>query len=242
LTLAQFAGVEVVLLDVEGTTSPISFVYDKLFPYARHHLRTFLSLAHDDREVARALSILSAERDADPAAGASVDLATYAEQLMDRDSKSPGLKALQGLIWNVGYGSGALRGVVFDDVPEALRRWHAEGIRVAIYSSGSVLAQQLIFGTTIFGDLTAEIGAFFDTAVGAKREAASYRAIAERLGCQASAVLFVSDVMPELTAAARAGCQVSLIVRPGNPSQADVGSTPVVSDLLAISADRRPAH
>src|SRR6185369_11136531 len=118
---ASFEAVDVVLLDIEGTTTPISFVYDTLFPYARRRLRTFLALTRDDREVARALDVLTQERDADPAANASMDLATYADQLMDRDSKSPGLKTLQGLIWNVGYGSGALKGVVFDDVPDALK-------------------------------------------------------------------------------------------------------------------------
>src|SRR5688572_31886471 len=99
---------------------------------------------------------------------------------MDRDSKSPGLKALQGMIWQEGYASGELHGVVFDDVPKALKRWRAAGIRAAIYSSGSVLAQKLIFGTTQFGDLTPLFDGFFDTAVGPKRDANSYRMIARR--------------------------------------------------------------
>jgi enolase-phosphatase E1 len=232
---ARFEGVEVVLLDIEGTTTPISFVYDTLFPYARKRLRPFLSLTRDDREVARALGMLAAERDADPAAGPSVDLAAYAERLMDQDSKSPALKALQGLIWNVGYGSGALFGIVFDDVPEALKRWRAAGMRTAIYSSGSVLAQHLIFSTTKnFGDLTPLISAFFDTAVGPKREANSYRAIASQLGVEPGRILFVSDVMAELHAAAQAGCQVALIIRPGNPPQDSVGAIPVINDLTAI--------
>ena len=235
MTEAKFEGVQVVLLDIEGTTTPISFVYETLFPYARKRLRTFLALTRDDRDVSRALATLAAERDADPAAGSSVDLATYAEQLMDRDSKSPGLKALQGLIWNVGYGSGALYGVVFDDVPAALKRWRSAGIRTAIYSSGSVLAQKLIFRTTKkFGDLTPEISAFFDTAVGPKRDAASYDTIAKQLGVEPRRILFVSDVVPELEAAARAGCQVALIVRPGNPPQNGTGTIPTIVDLSAI--------
>ena len=234
---ATFEGVQVVLLDIEGTTTPISFVYDTLFPYARRRLRTFLALTRDDKEVSRAVATLTAERDADPAAGASVDLATYAEQLMDRDSKSPGLKALQGLIWNVGYGSGALYGVVFDDVPAALKRWRSGGIRTAIYSSGSVLAQKLIFGTTRkFGDLTPDISAFFDTAVGPKREPASYRAIATQLRVEPRRILFVSDVMAELEAAGQAGCQVVLIIRPGNPRQDGAQAIPTIADLSAIPA------
>jgi enolase-phosphatase E1 len=232
---ATFEGVQVVLLDIEGTTTPISFVYDTLFPYARKRLRTFLALTRDDREVGRALATLTAERDADPAVGPSIDLAAYAEQLMERDSKSPGLKALQGLIWNVGYESGALHGVVFDDVPAALKRWRSAGIRTAIYSSGSVLAQKLIFGTTKqFGDLTPDISAFFDTAVGPKRDSASYAAIAAQLGVAPSWMLFVSDVIPELEAAAQAGCQVVLIIRPGNPPQDGVQETPTIADLSAV--------
>ena len=232
---AKFEGVQVVLLDIEGTTTPISFVYDTLFPYARKRLRTFLALTRDDKEVGRAVATLTAERDADPAAGPSVDVAAYAEQLMDRDSKSPGLKALQGLIWNVGYGSGGLNGVVFDDVPVALKRWKAAGMRTAIYSSGSVLAQKLIFGTTKkFGDLTPHISAFFDTAVGPKREAASYRAIASQLRVEPNRILFISDVMSELDAAAQAGCQVVLIIRPGNPPQDGSGTVPTVVDLSAV--------
>jgi enolase-phosphatase E1 len=235
VTPAKFEGVQVVLLDIEGTTTPISFVYDTLFPYARKRLRTFLALTRDDKEVSRALATLTAERDADPGAGPSVDLVAYAEQLMDRDSKSPGLKALQGLIWNVGYGSGALYGAVFDDVPAALKRWKSSGIRTAIYSSGSVLAQKLIFGTTKkFGDLTSQISAFFDTAVGPKRKSASYRAIAAELRVEPRRILFVSDVMPELAAAAEAGCQVVLIIRPGNPPQDGIGTVPTIVDLAAI--------
>lgn len=235
MTQTRFDGIEVVLLDIEGTTTPISFVYDTLFPYARKRLRPFLSLTKDDKEVARVLALLAEERDADPAAGSSADIAAYVEQLMDRDAKSPGLKALQGLIWNVGYGSGALYGVVFDDVPAALKRWKAAGIRTAIYSSGSVLAQKLIFGVTKkFGDLTAEISAFFDTAVGLKREAASYAAIASQLRIEPRRILFVSDVVAELNAAAEAGCQVVLMVRPGNPAQNNAGTVATVTELGAI--------
>jgi enolase-phosphatase E1 len=224
-----------VLLDIEGTTTPISFVYETLFPYARKRLRPFLSLTRDDREAARAIGMLAQERDADPEAGPSLDLAAYAERLMDRDSKSPGLKALQGLIWQVGYGSGALFGLVYDDVPVAMKRWKEAGIRTAIYSSGSVLAQHLIFGTTKkFGDLTPEISAFFDTAVGPKRASASYRAIASQLQVDPGRILFVSDVAQELDAAAQAGCQVALIVRPANPAQEGARTTPTIADLTSI--------
>jgi enolase-phosphatase E1 len=227
----KFENVSVVLLDIEGTTTPISYVYETLFPYARKHLRPFLSLQAHNPDVLRAVAALEAERDADPSAGRAVDVRTYAESLMDRDAKSPALKSLQGLIWNVGYGSGVLRGQVFDDVPESLRRWRSQRIRTAIYSSGSVLAQQLIFSTTKFGDLTPLIDGFFDTGVGAKRDVASYRTIAGQLRCDARSVLFTSDVMPEIAAASAAGCQTALIVRPGNPPQSGVGATATIASL-----------
>jgi enolase-phosphatase E1 len=224
VTTAAFEGVEVVLLDIEGTTTPISFVYDVLFPYARKHLQSFLSRRGQEPEVARAVAGLEDE----PLA------------LMERDSKSPALKALQGMIWQEGYASGELRGVVFDDVPEALRRWRAAGIRAAIYSSGSMLAQRLIFSTTQFGDLTPQLDGFFDTDLGPKREASSYGTIARKLGAQAPAILFVSDVMAELVAARQAGYQVALVTRPGNQSQQAVGSTPVVRSLLELPLTLQP--
>jgi enolase-phosphatase E1 len=241
LTEPSFEGIAFVLLDIEGTTTPISFVYDTLFPYARTRLRSFVEERATDPDAAHALSLLRQEREGDPTAASSVSIADYAELLMDRDSKSPGLKALQGLIWQEGYSSDALHGIVFDDVPEALRGWRAAGIRAAIYSSGSVLAQRLIFSTTQFGDLTTLFDGFFDTAVGPKREAKSYREIGRRLGCAPRGILFVSDVMPELMAATEAGCQAALIIRPGNPSQRGADTIPTITDLLSLRLSPVPS-
>lgn len=224
-------GVRVVLLDVEGTTTPISFVTDVLFPYARSHLRAFLQSHSSDAEVGQAVDTLRAEhrhQSGQPEIGNTETLVVYAERLMDRDSKSPGLKALQGLIWKDGYTSGELRGEVFADVPAAFRRWRASGVRVAIYSSGSVLAQRLLFGSTRFGDLTPNLDSYFDTAVGPKREPASFRRIADDLGVNAGSILFLSDIAAELEAARAAGCQVALTVRPGNSPQAVSGDTETV--------------
>jgi enolase-phosphatase E1 len=180
-------GVRVVLLDIEGTTTPIAFVHEVLFPYARARI------------------------------GAEWHAA------MDRDDKSGELKRRQGLIWEQGYRAGELHGEVFPDVAPAIRRWRAAGLRVAIYSSGSELAQRLLFGSTPDGDLTALIDGFFDTAVGPKKSASSYADIARRLECAPREILFVSDVTAELAAAAEAGCQVVLSVRPGNAPQPDAG-------------------
>jgi enolase-phosphatase E1 len=260
-TLA-LTGVRAILLDIEGTVAPVSFVYDTLFPYARAHLRTFLTDAWATAEVESAVAALAAEYRAEETrpglvfsakqdtasaiepSGYSDDFAKktspglvsvtatadYAAWLMDRDRKSPGLKTLQGLIWARGYERGELRGELFPDVAPAMARWRAAGLRIAIYSSGSVLAQQLIFRTSADGDLTPLISDFFDTAVGAKVSAASYQAIATAMELAPAGILFVSDVTPELIAARNAGLQVTLAVRPGNaPAERLPGVAAIVS-------------
>jgi enolase-phosphatase E1 len=217
VAIDRLSSVGGVLLDVEGTTTPISFVHDVLFPYARARLREFLAENEAKPAVAEALRTLAAERSTD--GGASHDIAAYAELLMDQDRKSPGLKALQGLIWERGYNAGALRGEVFDDVPPAFARWWNDGVKISIYSSGSVLAQRLLFGSTVYGDLTRMIASYFDTSVGPKKSAESYRRIAAALEMSPGQLLFVSDVGDELNAARTAGMQVAMCERPGNAPQ-----------------------
>ena len=208
-------GVGAVLLDIEGTTTPIAFVYGVLFPYARTHLPAFLAEERHDPEVRACLASAGlAEQDAGSVSAFFLDQ-------MDRDVKSPALKTLQGLIWERGYRQGELRGQVFSDVAPAIRRWRAGGLSVAIYSSGSELAQRRLFESTPEGDLTTSIDAFFDTRVGPKMAPDSYRTIAARLRRDPAAVLFVSDVTAELGAAANAGMQTVLSIRPGNAPQPD---------------------
>jgi enolase-phosphatase E1 len=224
--------VRAILLDIEGTTTPIAFVYDVLFPYARAHLREYLR----DRPDPDAIDLLKQEWTEEPAASAapappaatSPELARYVEWLMDCDRKSPGLKRLQGLVWERGYRDGVLKGDVFADVRPALERWHKRGIKVAIYSSGSALAQRLLFSTTAFGDLTTLLSGFFDTSSGVKTSPESYRRIAAVIGCSTAQLLFVSDVAAELDAARSAGCQALLCVRPGNAAQRVSANVPVV--------------
>jgi enolase-phosphatase E1 len=216
---------DAIVLDIEGTTTPISFVYDVLFPFARRHLREFLKDHRNSPGVADAVVNLELEWADDVANGnapppwSEINLAGYVEWLMDLDRKSPALKSLQGLIWERGYRSGELVGEIFADVSPALGRWRGAGLRVAIYSSGSVLAQRLLFGHTPAGDLTPLFSGFFDAAVGPKTAADSYRAIAVALECPPARLLFVSDVVAELNAAHAAGCRTALAVRPGNPRQ-----------------------
>lgn len=213
-------GVGLVLLDIEGTTTPMSFVYDVLFPYARARMSSYLRAHASEEELRDVVATLRVEwqddarRGEQPPDWALADVpaaARYLDWLMDRDRKSPSLKRIQGEIWKAGFDSGELRAELFPDVAPALERWNAGGVDVAIYSSGSVLAQKLIFG-----DLLPFISAFFDTAVGPKRSVDSYTRIATSMHRAAAAILFVSDVPEELNAALDAGYQILLAVRPGN--------------------------
>jgi enolase-phosphatase E1 len=200
-----------ILLDVEGTTTPIAFVRDVLFPYAREHLAGFVAAGHD-----ALIAALAVEHAADREPRGAFDPASYVRWLMDRDRKSTALKALQGEIWRAGYESGELRAPVYDDVPPALAAWRAAGIAVAIYSSGSIEAQQLLFRHSTHGDLTPAIDRYFDTTTGPKRDPASYAKIAAALGVSPGEVAFVSDVGEELAACRDAGLVGILAIRPGN--------------------------
>lgn len=227
----DMSDVRVYLLDVEGTTSPISLVSEQLYPFARKHLPAFLRAHVEEEELHAAFDHLCEENRGErdrtlplfvlPDEGESWEsvipsAVAYLEWQMDRDRKSPVLKYLQGRIWEAGYLSGDLEGTIFADVAEAFARW-SEGARVAIYSSGSVAAQQLVFGQSTAGDLRPLIAGYFDLSTGIKTEAASYRAIAKAMGVEPGDVLFVSDAVRELNAAREAGCQTRLAVRPGNP-------------------------
>jgi enolase-phosphatase E1 len=186
-----------ILTDIEGTTTPIAFVHKVLFPYARARLAGFVDThAQVNGTPTPALETLLGQ--------------------MDRDEKDPVLKIIQGMIWAEGYASGEIKGEVYEDVPPALRRWARAGLRLYIYSSGSVAAQKLLFGYSHAGDLTPLFQAYFDTQVGPKREAASYAAITRGAGLPAGEFLFLSDVEAELDAAAAAGLRTCQLVRPGD--------------------------
>lgn len=207
------------LLDIEGTTTPIAFVYDVLFPYARAHAAEYLARHQNSAGCREAVAQLGKEMGEPVAEGAkAIDPAgilEYVFSLMDRDKKSPGLKSLQGLIWQDGYKSGELRGRVYPDVAPAFARWRALALEIYIYSSGSVLAQQLLFGSTDAGDLTKFLKGYFDTAVGPKTSAGSYLTIMATIGIPPAEILFVSDVVQELDAARASGMRTALCFRGG---------------------------
>ena len=195
--------IRAVLTDIEGTTSSIAFVKDVLFPYARTHLAAYVAAHGDEPAVAAALEEargLAGQPDLDRDATVAL-LASW----IDADRKATPLKTLQGLMWEDGYRSGALKGDVYPDAAEHLARWRNEGLSLYVYSSGSVLAQKLIFGHTAFGDLTLLFSGYFDTMVGPKTDPASYTAIADGVSLAPARILFLSDNTAELDAAQKAG-------------------------------------
>ncbi|MFM7108875.1 MAG: acireductone synthase, partial [Planctomycetaceae bacterium] len=209
-----------ILLDVEGTTSSISFVSDVLFEHAKRHVASFLAARQADPEVRAAASGLASALGlpaevVDDSAGL-FRLALGAIDLINRDVKETSLKALQGMIWRGGYESGEIVAHVFDDVPPALAQWADSGLDVRIYSSGSIEAQKLFFAHTAHGDLTRFLRGHYDTTTGPKREPGSYARIAADMGLESRQVLFASDVGEELDAARAAGMATALVVRPGN--------------------------
>lgn len=210
-----------ILTDIEGTTSSISFVKDVLFPYARTRLPGFVS-AHGQRpEVRRWLDAVAVE-----IAASACDDDVIVETLqgwIDQDRKHTALKALQGMIWEAGYRDGDFLAPLYPDVLPALRAWHMAGHRLAVYSSGSVPAQKLLFSHTEAGDLTPLFSGFFDTEIGGKREPDSYRRIAEQLGSAPFDLLFLSDVVAELDAARDAGLRTVLIDRRDDYPQPRLG-------------------
>lgn len=227
-----------ILLDVEGTTSSIAFVYDVLFAHARQEVGAFLAAHRSDPHVLDLAAAMTA------AAGTSVTpdaiaadptrAALAAIDLMNRDVKDTSLKALQGMIWRSGFESGQIVAHVFDDVPPSLATWADAGINVRIYSSGSIEAQQLFFRHTSFGDLTPSLRGYYDTTTGPKREASSYEKIAVDMGLAPRQVLFVSDIGAELDAARAAGMQTALAVRPGNRDADGLFDHPSVASFAEI--------
>ncbi len=217
--------IRAILLDIEGTTTPIAFVQQVLFPYARARVREYLQQHATNPGVLADIAALRAEHAAEPATESGLpawnpsdeqrSAEAYVYWLMDRDRKSTGLKSLQGRIWEVGYLSGELqgKGEVYPDVRPAFVRWRRNGILIAIFSSGSILAQRNLFANTSVGDLSPFLYDYFDTKTGPKRESSSYRVIAAALHQSPSDVLFVSDVTAELDAAREAGMSTVLCLR-----------------------------
>jgi enolase-phosphatase E1 len=234
--------VHIILLDIEGTTTPVVFIYQTLFPFASLKLEHFLREHFREQETKLLIQQLHKQHDIDQREGlqpsAWVDeneelllrsCIAYCQWLIARDSKDAALKSLQGRIWQEGYDSGELHGRVYPDVPPAFERWRRQNREICIYSSGSVLAQQLLFRSINSGDLTPHITAFFDTSVGSKTEIKSYRKIAESLLRNPSDFVFISDAVKEVEAAQDSGMQAILCNRSVDTTQLPQGTTIIYS-------------
>ncbi|SFM48964.1 acireductone synthase [Marinobacter zhejiangensis] len=219
--------IRVILTDIEGTTSSIRFVHEVLFPYSAEHMAEFVREYHDDDvEVREQLKAIS---DSTGVAMDDVDgLVEVLQQWIKDDRKETPLKALQGMLWEQGYQHGHFHGHVYPDAAHYLKVWSERGLRLYVYSSGSVKAQKLIFGFSEEGDLTPCFSGYFDTRVGAKREPEAYQAIIEELGVDPKTVLFLSDVEAELEAAEAVGIRTAWLVREG---EAPEGGRPAMSNF-----------
>jgi len=224
--------IKAIITDIEGTTSSLSFVKECLFPYARANMGSFLQANVNNETVKKLLADVNAE------VGAVLDLNQATEQLIqwiDEDKKITPLKALQGLIWEVGYHRGELTGHLYEDAIRNLQTWKAQGFDLYVYSSGSVYAQKLLFSHTEVGDLTPLFSGYFDTHIGNKQESSSYENIVAHIGLPAEQLLFLSDIEGELNAAQDAGLQTIWLTRDETPESSATHWQ--VSDFDAIEVE-----
>ena len=224
--------VRYVLMDIEGTLISVAFVREILFPFAKHRLAPFLQERRQDPKVLQWTVVcqdtIEHETGTRPTYEELPDLLTT---WINQDRKLASLKRLQGMIWDEGYRQGAFKPELYGDVLPALTIWRARGIRLGIYSSGSEQAQRLLFAHTNIGDVTSLFEHYFDTSVGEKKAASSYRMISEQIGLPPDHILFLSDAEAELDAAALTGFRTVHVVRPGT----NAGTRhPIYSDLTRL--------
>ena len=244
----EFAG-RGILLDIEGTTSSVSFVYDVMFPFVRRELDQYLCTNWDSAALNDVCDLIAKDAGHESfAAWCGNEIGRDKRQqllqeevlrLMDGDVKATGLKALQGLIWRSGFESGEMRAHIYDDVLPAIQTWNDAGCDVRIFSSGSIAAQKLFFGHTVVGDILHLFQGHYDTTTGPKKEAASYQAIAKDFGLAPPQILFLSDVLAELEAARAAELQTGLCKRPGNAKVAVGHSHPEIISFDQIELIRK---
>ena len=216
---------KIILLDIEGTTSSIDFVHKSMFPFARERTDAFVRENWDSEVLNDCIDLLAKDLDHETAQswlGSTADpqqtVIDAVIGMIDGDVKATGLKQLQGIIWKDGFHSGELVAHLYDDTAPAMKRWKEAGLDLRIYSSGSIAAQKLFFGHSVAGNMLDLFSAHYDTTTGPKKEPASYEKIVADCGVAAESIVFVSDVPTELDAAASAGMQTVLSLRPENPS------------------------
>ena len=233
--------VHTVVLDIEGTTSAAGFILGDLYDYARPRLAAWID-EHAATDPAVAAAVAQTKRDGGlPETASTAEVVEVLHGWMDQDVKATPLKTLQGGLWARGFERGELTSHYFDDVIPVLEAWHANGIHLAVFSSGSVTSQRSWFGHAPTGDLTPLIDGFFDTiSAGPKKQEASYDAIAAALGVEPGRLLFLTDHPEELAAALRAGWQAVAVRRPGEPHElADFGGAPEIDSFDALEVVAR---
>jgi enolase-phosphatase E1 len=223
--------IQALLLDIEGTLGSIEFVHETLFPYAKAELGNFLRAHASDARVAPWIKQIAQETGLEAHALDAIE--QRLQHWIAEDRKHTALKALQGIIWQSGYERGDFQAHVYPDVPVAMSQWRKRGLRMVIYSSGSIQAQQLFFKFSCAGDLQPYLSGYFDTTVGPKREAGSYRRIAAELELSPEHILFLSDIAPELDAAQAEGLLVTQIARPDN-AKYQAGSQPQAASFFDV--------
>ncbi|MDD2894165.1 MAG: acireductone synthase [Halothiobacillaceae bacterium] len=224
--------IKAIVTDIEGTTSSIDFVHQVLFPYARKHLVDFVRSNLANPEVQEQLAAI--ERELGETHLSLDEAMAHLLEWMDEDRKLTPLKVLQGMVWEQGYRQGDFTGHVYPDAVDGLRRWHAQGLRLYVYSSGSVQAQKLLFAHSDAGDLTALFSGYFDTTIGAKREVAAYRLIVEALELAPHEIVFLSDIPAELVAAKAAGMRAFGLARHAQPMSMDAAAFEWCRDFVDV--------
>ena len=225
--------IKAILTDIEGTTTSLSFVKDVLFPYATDHMQEFVATHRQDTVIAGLIE--DVRREVGNPCLSLADAIAQLQQWIAEDKKVIPLNAIQGLMWAEGYRRGAFTGHVYADAVRNLQQWHANGLKLYVYSSGSVYAQKLLFGFSDAGDLTPLFSAYFDTKIGHKREVQAYRCIVAEIGLPAENILFLSDIAQELDAAQQAGLKTCALIRENQPTAGL--QHPWVTDFDKISLD-----
>jgi enolase-phosphatase E1 len=226
--------IKAIVTDIEGTTSSINFVHQVLFPYAAKHIPDFIRANNTQTATRSVLNEVASLANLD-----AENIEALIEQLLTwiaTDQKVTPLKTLQGLVWEHGYQNGDYKAHIYVDALEILQAWYEQGIPLYVYSSGSVHAQQLFFGFNEGGDLRYLFKNYFDTVTGAKREAASYQKIQASLGLAPSDILFISDIVEELDAAAEVGMKTVWVQR-GSEDIISHSLHQVVSNFYPINLD-----
>ena len=242
-----------ILLDIEGTTCPVSFVTHTLFPYAQSELKNFLESHRNDPSTSQIIKNAEEEWRQDNGEDSMIlmrqldesqlpthlKIEAYLQLLIKSDKKSTALKDIQGKIWREGYTTGKISSKLYEDAYKSLKRWHKQGSRLAVYSSGSVEAQHLLYKYTNKGDLEYLFSHWFDTHIGNKKSQSSYTAIALAMDCEPQNILFISDNNDECDAAMNAGLLTLYSLREGNPQQ-EPRDHPVIGSLEDVDQWLKP--